>query len=265
MHGTLAALHGLATLLFVLGSAVVSVRLLLLARRTREAPELLLGLGILLTAVLGYGVLILDAVLHGAPEEPQAVTAAGVALRAAGRVLHDAGVTCFLVFVVRVFRPGQRWAHALAGGAALLLWSGLGAQVATGGLRVATVGSLPWLAEYLVIWSYPVWVAAEAYRYGILMRRRQALGLAQPLVTHRFLLWGTGALFTGLATWVASVPFLLAHDPAALAAATPAVRVLTALAGVVSITCTLFAFLPPAWYRRRLEPEPTQDGTAAVA
>jgi len=36
-----------------------------LSHRTRRTPELYLGLGILGTAVLGYGVLIAVAVAHG--------------------------------------------------------------------------------------------------------------------------------------------------------------------------------------------------------
>jgi hypothetical protein len=37
-------------------------------------------------------------------------------------------------------------------------------------------------------------------------------------------------------------------------AITPAVRIVTAIAGIGSVSCSLFAFLPPAWYRRKIEP-----------
>ena len=37
-----------------------------------------------------------------------------------------------------------------------------------------------------------LWGAAESLRYFSMMRRRAKLGLADPLVTNRFLLWGLG-------------------------------------------------------------------------
>src|SRR5688572_27538959 len=64
--GFVEAFHTLATLAFVGGSAVVAVRLLLLARRTRQEPERLLGAAILCAAVLGYGVLIANLLVRGA-------------------------------------------------------------------------------------------------------------------------------------------------------------------------------------------------------
>jgi hypothetical protein len=40
------------------------------------------------------------------------------------------------------------------------------------------------------------------------------------------------------------------------------VRVATALAGIGSVSCSLFAFLPPAWYTRRIEPLITRAAAA---
>ena len=97
-----------------------------------------------------------------------------------------------------------------------------------------------------------VWVAFESFRWWGLMRRRRALGLAGALVTNRFLLWGLGSVFTAAATWTASVPYLYAADLARLEAITPVVRIATAFAGLASISCSYLAFLPPAWYRRRI-------------
>lgn len=247
--------HLLATLVFVLGSAVVSARLVLLARRTRQQPELFLGLAILGSAVLGYGTLIVALIVRGGMgmTDPASVPALAVGLSAIGKTLHDVGVTFFFLFIVRVFHPGERWARALAGAAMALLWGGLGWQAAHGSFRVETVGSVAWTCEYLVIWSYPVWMAVESFHYWTLMRRRRALGFADPMVVNRFALWGIGSVFSALAIWTASVPYALMDAPELSASVSPAVFVLTAIAGVASVSCSYLAFLPPAWYARRVE------------
>lgn len=155
--------------------------------------------------------------------------------------------------MLHVFRRDVGWAKALAGALLTLLWVGCLVGIAQGGLRTNLVGSPAWLAEYLVIWTYPIWSMLEAFRYGLMLRRRAAVGLASPLVVNRFFLWGTGSAFATLAIWISSVAFLYADQPERLAAITPAVRLWTAAAGLVSVTCSLFAFVPPGWYRRWIE------------
>jgi hypothetical protein len=252
MQGLAASLHGLATLVFVAGSALVGVRLLLLARRSRQVPELLLGGAILCAAVLGYGVLIAALVARGGRLDADSATPATIALWAGGKALHDLGVTFFLLFVVRVFRTGETWALALAGGLLALLWGGYAGVGLASGFRSDPIGSAAWWCEYAVVWTYPLWMGLESLRWWRLMRRRRALGLAGALVTNRFLLWGVGSGFTALAIWTASVPYLYASDLARLDAITPLARIATAATGLASITCTYLAFLPPAWYRRRV-------------
>lgn len=243
--------HLLATALFVFGSAVVGLRLLWLAHRTRQAPELLLGGAIFLTAVLGYGVLIVATALGSTL--PSDAPRGGLAwLSGFGKISHDVGVTLFLVFVVRVFRPGAAGAWALAGAAALLLWTGLVWGALEGSFHETMALTPAWWCEYGVIFTYSLWLAFEAFRYRGMMRKRAALGLADPMVTNRFLLWGTGSLFTFAATMVASVPFFLLESPERMTALAPAIYVATAVAGVCSISCSYLAFLPPAWFSRQV-------------
>jgi len=253
--GFIEGFHTAATLAFIAGSALVSVRLLLLARRTRQEPELLLGAAIGCTAVLGYGVLIANLVLRGTtpPAEAPALT---VFLSGAGRTLHDFGVSLFLLFVLRVFRRDAGWAKALVAGMLALLWGGLVVGALNGAFRyeLEAVGRPAWWCEYAVIWTYSIWSMVESYRYWGVMRRRVAIGLAEPLVANRFFLWGTGSLFTALATWTASIPYAYVGEMPAALEITPMIRVLTAIAGIGSVSCSLFAFLPPAWYRRLIEP-----------
>ena len=243
--------HLIATLLFVLASAVVSIRLVLLSRRTGEKPELLLGLGILGTAVLGYGVLIAAAIVRG-PEQTVSDALGTRALKGAGQVLHDAGVSMVILFVLTVFRRGERWAVGLATAMISALWlGGLGWELENG-FRSAGIGNGFWWLRYSVIWTYSLWTVVESYRYYGLMRRRVALGLADPLVANRFLLWGTGALGTTLAVWSASVPYVLTltSGPELVLAWTPAIHLVTASVGVVTVAIYYLTFFPPTPYRR---------------
>jgi hypothetical protein len=237
-----------ATFLFVLASAVVSVRLLLLSRRTRRTPELYLGLGILGTAVLGYGVLIAVAVAHGTASA-ELMTFSERALRGLGQVLHDAGVTMTIVFVLSVFRPQERWAKVLAGVMLLSLWGGCLGWELENGFRSSARGNAFWWMHYATIWTYPLWTTTESYRYYGLMRRRVALGLAEPLVTNRFLVWGTASIGTLLAVWISSISFFIPRDPATLAAWSPGIQISVATVGVATVSLYYLTFFPPRWYR----------------
>jgi hypothetical protein len=239
----------LCTLAFVGVSLVVSARLLMLARRTRCLPELLLGLGLLGTAVLGYGVLIASALLRG-PTSLTASTTLERALQALGQCLHDAGVTMVVLFVLTVFRPRDTWARVLAALILVALWGGHLGWELTNGFRHAGRGNGFWWLRYAVIWSYPIWTLVESYRYYALMRRRIAVGLGDPLVTNRFFLWGTASLGTALATWISSASFFL--DAQRLAVWSPTIQVATATAGVITVGLYYLTFLPPARYQRWL-------------
>jgi hypothetical protein len=247
--------HLAATLVFVLVSLAVSLRMLALARRTGLKPELYLGLGILGTAVLGYGVLIAGAILRG-PDEMATDALAPRTLQAIGQLLHDAGVAMIVLFVRAVFRPTEAWARALAGvliGA--LVVGQLGWEIENR-YRSGGTGNAFWWLRYAVIWTYPLWTAIESYRYYGLMRRRREIGLADPLVTNRFFLWGTASLGTALATWTSSIPLLLlAGDRAAALAWTPAIHVATALVGVATVATYSLTFFPPVAYRRWIAAE----------
>jgi hypothetical protein len=236
------------TLAFVLISLVIGTRLVRLSLRTGERPELYLGLGILGTAVLGYGMQIGSVLVRGGPDGDN-VTPLAVGLTAVGKFLHDAGVTLVLFFVLTVFRKDDRRARALFGAATLLIWTGVIGLGFTTGYRDIFERNLFWWLEYAVIWTYPLWGAFESLRYHAMMRKRQRLGLADPLVANRFLLWALGSLGTFAATWLASWPMVL-PDPTAARGLETFNYLSTAAVGIATVTIYLLAFLPPAWYRR---------------
>jgi hypothetical protein len=76
----------------------------------------------------------------------------------------------------------------------------------TEGFRVRVLpGAAYWLVVALRELVF-VWMAVESFRYWTLLRRRLRLGLADPLVTNRFLLW---------AAWAFSIVLLGLSDPGA--------------------------------------------------
>jgi len=104
------------------------------------------------------------------------------------------GLCAFTLFVHRVFRPESGWAMGIAGLVIAIQIVSLPALILFGGhrdeqsLSVLVVGlcrALPF-----------AWGFLESLRYHGLMKRRQALGLADAVVTNRFALFAvwTGAL-----------------------------------------------------------------------
>jgi len=238
-------LSGAATLAFVVVSALVGTRLLLLARRTGAVPELALGLAYILVGALGYP-LGLGAVLPGLPE-PLAR-----ALFALSQVATGVGSVAVFVFTRAVFRPEEKWAGWFVRCAAVLL----AAQTAFNVGQALTADPSTFvqpdlgfsLRQAITAFSY-AWTALEAFRYRALLVRRLVLGLAEIEVVNRFLLWaiaGIGA-FAGSSTMsaVSLVGAMPWQDPVALSA--------VGLGGFTSAICAWLAFMPPraylAWVR----------------
>lgn len=240
----------LSTLAFAVMAAVIGVRLLALARRTGGRAERLMGWGVQLTACWGYGVMIVSIIARqalGAVEAPLGQAITGLAW-----VLHNLGVVCMLVFVVSVFRPEERWARALAGVMAVVLWLGWGLYVADGGLTNGVAQGWYWLA-FATIGSYPLWMGAESFLYWGRMRRRLALGLAEPMLVDRFRIWGIASCSTAASIWTVNVPVWIGApvgSPQA-SALTAIAMVLTAAFGLVTIGAYWLTFFPPGFYSRR--------------
>ncbi|MBW2233217.1 MAG: hypothetical protein JRH17_22765 [Deltaproteobacteria bacterium] len=170
----------------------IGVRLLLLARRTREAPELLMGLAFLVGGCVGY---VLE-------------------------VLAQDGATLPADWAQPAWLLGRL-------GTPLL---GVPEQVA-------------FEAESLARFAAPIWSGYEAFRFHGLMQKRLHLGLADPLVTNRFLLWGIAqvAALTGL-----SMRVLDAHG-----VLTEIAAVMMPAAGLGAAIAYWVTFFPPEAYRRR--------------
>ncbi|MCP3982920.1 MAG: hypothetical protein GY723_00940 [bacterium] len=229
---------------YVLTITVVGVRLLVLARRNRQLPELYLGLSLILGGTLGAS-LEAGAMVAVKDLDPERV---GLML-AFGKFLGILALAMQGLFIWKVFRCDSRWAPGL-----LACYVGL-ACAAFAGFYLGgtfTTGQIPmgwfWL-ELLGRTAGSVWLICEASRYYGLMSRRVGLGLADPVVSNRFLLWaiagGLGVLMMLTAAppalYPGSTSLWMAYD-----------LVVFSLCGVGFSIVYALAFFPLASYQRWL-------------
>jgi hypothetical protein len=77
------------------------------------------------------------------------------------------------------------------------------------------------------------------------MRRRQKLGLADPVVVNRFLMWGAGAGFAGAGTGIGVAAEIVTGVPTLQI---PWVVSTSSAFGFVAAIAIYLAFIPPARY-----------------
>lgn len=235
------ALSSLALLVMLVAGTAAGIRLLAAAWRNRRAPELWIGLSTLLPSVAG----ILDKLSLGALDagDPHAA----FLVQAAARAIYVLGGAALACGLERIFRPEDGWAKALMAALTLAL-AGSWLAWAAGGQHSRVTGSnLANLAFDLARVAPFAWGATESYAYFAAMRRRQQLGLADPVIAHQFLLWGVSSTAMGsLCAWVAVARHLLGVSPMEWP---PSATVIAAL-GLVASTSIYAAFFPPRAWRR---------------
>lgn len=227
---------------FVLTSFALGLRLLAMARRTRELPELAIGISFFVAGGIGYSLLI-------AAESLRVLPAAWTGLGSfAGVAAISIGALAIGVFSHRVFHPRSRLSAAAL--AALALWLTLGV-VGSWALHVARVteGAGAWLGRWApnlgILLAYG-WSSAEPLRFAAQMKRRMRLGFGDALVANRMQLWGVGTGAIAAVALLHLVAQLLGHYelPASL------VGVVSSLVLVTAVTEWLAFFPPRAWLRR---------------
>lgn len=222
--------------------AIVGVRLLLLASRTRQVPEFALGLAFVLLGAVGYPLTTVARRGVLPSEDTNQI------LMAVGLLVQN--VACFAVYVQTAYTfrrgwPGSRILLAVAGVAFAGSWIGQGFA---DGFATHTT-STPYYVGLAARAGAFAWTAhASLHEYG-LARRRMQLGLVDPLVVNRFLLFGAGmaAVFGAFVLfWIGQIVTENPADATWVLAATCA-------AGLFAAVPTWLAFLPPRAYRRRFE------------
>ncbi len=224
---------------FVAVTAIAAGRLLQLYRETRGLPELLISTLILGVGTFGVGgsFVITSLVPEGALRTVLSfIPTTGV----------HVGMAALSVFTWRVYRPDSHAARASCIALMSALF-GLVVYALAHGTALALQERPIALASSAIYVTTMAWSAVEALMYWSTMKRRRSLGLADPLVTNRFLLWGlaTGTAAQGIAIGaIAQFGFGLVGTGAGL------VTLCYAVHGSLSAVCFWLAFQPPKPYAR---------------
>jgi hypothetical protein len=243
----MAAVVAVAMVAFVLACSAVGLRLLWLAWGGGGRAAWLCGTGFSSIALIGFPM----GVISGQGYAPAGEV--NLPLSALGLFANTAGIGCFYAFTVTVFRPGVAWARGLAGAAIAGM---LASSVAT---VAATTTAPAQASSFEVTWGFTMafqilctlgfgWIAVEGLREWSRSRRRLALGLSDPVISNRLLMWGVfGASTTLLCLVLAAL--LVQGTPSATS---PVAQVSQAAFGVTSSAAAMLAFFPPRAYRERL-------------
>lgn len=237
-------------LLFSVAAWIIGTRLWLLAGRTRGAPErsmavLLLGIG-----GIGYPCMLLA--------RSMAPVSIGYALLSGLAVLAiNAGITGSFVFTWKVFHPKETWAKRITWTAGvLLIFIGLSAvagAILGGGTSNPQGAALVFiLANFLISGAAFLWSGCESWRYGRMLHRRVALGIGDPVVANRFMLWACQGASTTVINVANIVVVLMGGD----LATQPILLAITGVCGIANVTFLTLAFLPPDFYLRWLGGDP---------
>ena len=228
---------------FLLVSSILSVRLLLLARRNRALPELLLGIAFLFGGTLGAvteaaGGVMLETYGPGR----------GGAMLAVGKAFGLIGIGANCFFVWWVFRRDEPWAFRLVLGLIALMGAGYALHFWSGAFASGVQSPLAFWIEFVGRVVSPAWLGVEAALYSQRMSRRVKLGLGDPVVANRFWLWAVASC-TGIGFLLTSIPPLYFDRDSLLVSID---LVLFSLLGLATSVAYWLAFFPPAAYRRWL-------------
>lgn len=229
---------------YVALSLAMGVRLLRLGWRHGSVPELAVGISFVTGGGLGAGLQVLSQTRELLPP-----VYAGSTL-AFSKLCVYVAVLAHGLFTWHVFRPDAAWARRFFF-LSVVLWAAISIGYAVAGGIVDADYSGPWFwLEFAAQASIIAWSAFEPLLYWRRMRRRLRLGLADPVVANRFLLWGTALCLGLLAATVNPVIHAVPRE----GWTRPLIGVASALA-TAAAACTWLTFFPPpaylSWVRGR--------------
>lgn len=241
------AVAGVSFALLVVSAWVIGVRLLLLARRTQGLPETCLGWIMVCLMGIGYPLAVV-----AQAESVLGVVPSKVAQNLSNAFINVAFALTY-VFTWRVFRPrsAASMVFVLLACATLITHWLVIVRIVYGleSMAFAMDATRYWALLSLVTGCVGfTWSGVESIRYRLLLQRRIALGLGDPVIANRFLLWGCMGVVTGTSALV-NVYFLLANVDVVTS---PLAQSITSLTGVVQSALLYLTFLPPASYTRWL-------------
>ncbi len=186
-------LGAVGLLAFAVSSVSVGVRCIVRGVATGAVPELSVGVGFVVGVLFGYvpESLATSTELFSQELSSTILASTQVAIRVAAIAV--------MVFTLSVFGGGRPVRWAVFGSLVVALvasWVAFPSYLA----QAETPRDALWYEVFSVARSLAVaWGAAESFAYYRMAVRRRSLGLSDPVVTNRFLLWAIGlASLTGL-------------------------------------------------------------------
>lgn len=261
--------------MFLLGPILVflllvapGIRLLLLAHRTREAPEFWGGL-YFVGAAIGLAMRVLGSSLF--LTEPELANT----INTIGHLSFASGTIAMTVFTLRVFHPSSSAVRTFAGMTigTILLTS---AHTLLGGYTNIE-NSYSMVATNFARLIPTCWAFYESWRYWRSMRRREMLGLADPILTNRFFLWSiwTGAvtLLPMIALFVRTLSivalgneqFIEGPGAVLMPMVLQIIRVIFVFVAPIAAVALSLSFFPPAAYLDRIRARAKSSQAGAPA
>ena len=254
-------LSGVVTASNLLLSLMVGMRLVRLGRGRGSGPELWLGGYFLVAAFLGA---TLHIAVYGSLADPSVTLSPSVTafLLVGASLAYGIGATAISAFTWLTFRRDEAWAQAFVwiwGGLVLV---GLVGQALTEGFALVAFPGFWYWVQWLGRTAPLAWITYESFRYYGMSRRRLRLGLAEPVLTNRFLLWGmwsAAATLNYMADLLARVAYVFMTGETAALVVEAAVPIIVAtvasssLLGVISAVTLMLTFFPTQAYQRWVE------------
>jgi hypothetical protein len=231
-------------LVYAAFTGVTGARLLLLASRTRALPEATLGFSCIVGGMLGWAaVLVAGGIGDRAPEVARVLNAMGLFCFSAGTL--SLGLFCW-----RVFSPENPWVAAFYFLLVATLVVDFVHSIVILGVPFPPTTSFWYWPGMLARSAIYAWRPLVALPFYFRLRRRLALGLADPVATNRVLLWGMAGAIT-----CTSTVFVVAVTLAGLweTPARSVIAIVTVLAATADSVLGWLAFVPPRRYLAWIE------------
>ena len=229
-------------LAYCIAALIVGVRLISLARRTRQLPELMMGSSFLIGAMIGYpSTLLARLVVSG-------TSALAWPLAAAGATGVALATICILVAWWRIYHPASSWAPPIVCAWTALVVACLALELRQSAAVLASLAN-PWLPLRLIVQGGAfAAMACSGFLYHARLRRRMRIGLADPVVVNRIWLWNLAASGVTLqCVYIIAVTYLRSFFDAE--AVVPAVY---GTLGVLIALCITRAFYPSQAYLQKI-------------
>ena len=221
---------------------VLGARLVRLGIRTRSAAEWLLGLTFL-SWMLSYAPWVIAAVLRDQP-------ALDSQLLIASRFATNLGGVGIAFFPLLAFRRGSTWAKWLSASIAICVVVGTAGSIWAGDPEgIEPLTNAWWWLEWIGGIAPAIWIGAEGLHHYGTSRPRVRLGLCEPIVVHRFLLWGLAGAFWTLLDFVVIgqyIEFWATHSWSATS------DNLVGFCEIAALAMIWLAYFAPAAYQRRI-------------